>query len=177
MAKTGIVPASRMAMSEHPRLRYWQYVNRPLDQVQALLRNETLELIQRATMSAAMRTKDLLGKLLVQIGSVSIAADIRARVDRISDESPLPGLPPMTSVELHWEAASTPALFPLMSARLSVWQISSTETLVEIEGSYKPPLGVFGAAFDAVLGRRIAEASVQRFLQDVSSEIERPAHG
>ncbi len=65
--------------------------------------------------------------------------------------------------------------FPLMSARLSAWPMTSTETQLELEGEYEPALGALGTALDAVLGHRIAEASVDRLLQDVLEQVRRDA--
>ncbi len=89
------------------------------------------------------------------------------------DEHGVAGLSPVTCVDLGWEAARAPAFFPLMSARLSAWPITSTETQLELEGDYEPPFGALGSAIDAVLGHRIAEASIDRLLQDVLEQVRR----
>ena len=46
-----------------------------------------------------------------------------------------------------------------------------TATLL-LEGSYKPPLGVAGAAFDLVVGRKIAAATARALLSDIKAFIE-----
>jgi hypothetical protein len=78
-------------------------------------------------------------------------------------------------VDLGWEAARARAFFPLMSARLSAWPITSTETQLEIEGDCEPPFGALGNALNAAVGHRVAEASVDRLLQDVLEQIRRDA--
>jgi hypothetical protein len=60
-----------------------------------------------------------------------------------------------------------------MKAELSLWPLTSSETQLEIEGAYRPPLGVVGAAADAALGHRLAEATVHRFLDDVVEQVRR----
>ena len=54
-----------------------------------------------------------------------------------------------------------------MSAELRVYPLSFTETQVELVGNYDPPMGALGTALDAVLGHRIAEASVHRFVRAI----------
>lgn len=41
-----------------------------------------------------------------------------------------------------------------------------------LEGEYKPPLGVAGAVFDLVVGRRIASATLQSLLSDIKTFVE-----
>jgi hypothetical protein len=46
--------------------------------------------------------------------------------------------------------------------------LTATETHLDFLGRYDPPLGVVGDAMDALVGRRIAEASVHRFIGDLA---------
>ena len=55
-----------------------------------------------------------------------------------------------------------------MSAELSVYPLTGTETQLDFHGHYEPPLGLLGGAVDAVIGHKIAEASVHRFVSDVA---------
>jgi hypothetical protein len=60
-----------------------------------------------------------------------------------------------------------------MQAELSFWPLTSTETQLELEGAYEPPLGLVGGAIDAAVGHRLAEAVVHRFLNDVVEQLRR----
>lgn len=160
-------------MSEARKLRCYQYVDRTYTQVRTLLRGQPLEVLQKATTSAATRAKSVAANLKVELGGIEIGIEVRPHVLGIGDEEGIAGLSPVTRVRLSWEAARTPALFPLMRAELSLWPLSSTETQLEIEGAYEPPLGALGNAIDALVGHRIAEASVHRFLEDVVEQIRR----
>lgn len=73
----------------------------------------------------------------------------------------------VTIVSLEWEAARAPRLFPLMKAELKVYPLTATETQLDFSGTYEPPLGLVGSAADALLGHRIAEATVHRFVTDI----------
>jgi hypothetical protein len=46
------------------------------------------------------------------------------------------------------------------------------ETILTLDGAYKPPLGVAGAAFDLVAGRHIASATMRALLEDMKRFIE-----
>jgi hypothetical protein len=160
-------------MTEPRKLRCYQYVNRPYEQVRALLCGEPLVLLQRATNSAAARASSLATSLHVGVGGIEVGVNVRPHLRRIRDEQGVAGLSPATCLEIGWEASRAPALFPSMHLELSAWPLSSTETQLEIAGEYRPPLGIVGNALDAAIGHRIAEASVHRLLDDVVEQVRR----
>jgi hypothetical protein len=60
-----------------------------------------------------------------------------------------------------------------MHTILRAYPLTPTETQLELEGTYAPPLTVPGEGIvtddlTAVMGRRIAEASMLRFIQEVA---------
>jgi hypothetical protein len=55
-----------------------------------------------------------------------------------------------------------------VKADLSIYPLTATETQLDFSGLYEQPLGVVGKAMNAMLGHRIAEASVHRFVGDVA---------
>jgi hypothetical protein len=59
-----------------------------------------------------------------------------------------------------------------MEATFSIYALSSTETQLDLHGRYLPPLGLVGGAVNALVGNRVAEASVLRFIQDVRARLE-----
>jgi hypothetical protein len=77
----------------------------------------------------------------------------------------------VTRLSLAWEAADSPRLFPFMQAQLAVYPLTATETQLDFSGRYEPPLGALGTAMNAMVGHRIAEASVHRFLADVARHL------
>jgi hypothetical protein len=174
MVRLGIVRACKpLIMSQRKNVRCYGYVEHPYEQVRALLHDRPLELLQRATKSASARTRALVANLRVDLAGVEIGVDVRTHINRVRDEQGVAGLSPVTCVDLGWEAVHAPAIFPLMSARISAWPITSTETQLELEGDYEPPLGALGTALDALIGHRIAEASIDRLLQDLLEQIRR----
>ena len=57
-----------------------------------------------------------------------------------------------------------------MTAVLAVYPLTATETQLDFSGQYDPPLGAVGDAVDALVGHRIAEASVHRFVTEGTIE-------
>lgn len=160
-------------MSDSRKVRCYDYVDRPYDSVRELLRQRALEVFGHATASAAARAKSVDASLHARVGGIDVAVDVRIHVHAITDEPSVAGLSPVTSITLGWEAAQSTSLFPVMRAELSFWPVSSTETQLEVRGDYRPPLGTVGDAIDAVIGHRVAEAAVHRFLADVVEQIRR----
>lgn len=156
-----------------PQVRIYQYVNRPYGAVRELLRLRPVELFQRATTSAAARASAVAASLHAAVGGLDVGVDVRIHVQSVRDDPGVAGMSPVTHVELAWEAVRSPGLFPVMKAQLSFWPLTAGETQLEIEGAYKPPLGVVGNVMDAAVGHRIAEATVHRFLDDVVEQLRR----
>jgi hypothetical protein len=160
-------------MSEPQKLRCYQYVNRPYDAVRELLRQRPLEVFQRATTSAAERANAVEASLRAGIAGIDVGVDVRIHLHGIHDDAGVAGLSPVTRVTLVWEAKRAPAFFPVMKAELSFFPLTSTETQLELEGAYRPPLGAVGKVADAALGHRVAEATVHRFLDNIVEQIRR----
>ncbi len=64
-----------------------------------------------------------------------------------------------------------PQMFPLMKAELCFYPLTATETQLDFSGKYEAPFGFLGNAVDAVVGYRIAEASVHRFIENVAAHL------
>jgi hypothetical protein len=60
---------------------------------------------------------------------------------------------------------------------LSAAQETTQWSRLDLDGKYEPPLGPLGAAFDAVFGHRIAEATANVLLESVRDLIEARAAG
>jgi hypothetical protein len=157
-------------MSRRHEIQCYEYVNQPYEKVCDALRSDAAGVFERATRGAAARASDLAASLRVKLGSLEVGADIAIRVENVT-EGQLPrgvGDTPVTRIKLAWQAAKTPGLFPSMDAELSVYPLTPTETQLDLQGRYKLPLGALGGAIDAILGHRIAQASVRRLLEDVA---------
>lgn len=149
-------------------IRAFDYVNQPYEPVRDALKRDALGIFQRATKLAENRSNDLVAALSVDLAGINISKDIKIRVGEIKEETFGHGeLARLTQIPLEWQAADSPGLFPAMQAELKVYPLSFGETQVELTGRYDPPMGVLGSAVDRVLGHRLAEASVHRFVKAI----------
>ena len=154
-------------MSHRP-IRCFEYVNAPYARVAELVRRDPAGLLARATHAAQTRAKSVAVGLSVDIGAIEVGTDIDVEIDEVQDEQPRGAMSRVTRVGLRWKAAKLAALFPTMEATLSVYPLSPTETQVDLDGHYEPPGGVLGAGADALIGHRVAEASVHRLVAELA---------
>ena len=137
-------------------------------QVRAALSKNAPAVFQSATKAAASRAQSIASELRIDIGGIGIEADIRVSVKNIEVKNRAAMSRPATRLQLEWEAARMPRLFPIMKADLSIYPLTATETQLDFKGVYEPPLGPLGEAVNAIVGHRIAEVSVHRFVSDVA---------
>ncbi len=158
-------------MSERRELHCYQYVTVPYEKVRDALKKDASGMFQRATASAASRANELVSTLRVGAGPIEIGADVKIVVRKIDEKTSALG-DRTTELEIAWTAATATALFPSMEATLSIYPLSKQETQIDLYGRYKPPMGLVGNALDALVGHRVAEASVLRFVQDVAARVQ-----
>ena len=155
-------------MSKGREIHCYDYVNHPYAEVRDALSKNALWVFQSATRAAASRAQSIASELRVDLGAIGIEADIRISVKNIEVKDREGISEPVTRLQLEWEAATMPRFFPLMRAELSVYPLTATETQLDFRGLYEPPFGALGKAVNAIVGHRIAEASVERFVTDVA---------
>jgi len=160
-------------MSTGREIRSYDYVNHPYERVRDALGQNALTVFQSATKAAASRAQSVAAELHVDFGGVGVKADINISVKSIEEKIVEANSSPSTRLLLEWEAASVPGLFPLMKGELSVYPLTSTETQLDFCGLYEPPFGAVGRTMNAIVGHRIAEVSVHRFVSDVAGYLRR----
>jgi hypothetical protein len=151
-----------------PEIRCYDYVNHPYERVRDALRQNALTVFQSATKTATSRAQSVAAELHVDFGGIGVKTDVKIVLKSVEENVPDPSSYPTTTLRLEWEAATMPQLFPLMNGELSVYPLTSTETQLDFSGIYKPPFGAVGKTMNAIVGHRIAEASVHRFVEDVA---------
>ncbi len=155
-------------MSKGREIRCYDYVNHPYAHVRDVLTQDALTVFQSATKAAAARAQSIAAELHVDFGGIGIKTDIRISVINVEEKAPDAMSTPTTRLLLEWEAATMPRLFPLMKAELSLYALTATETQLDFLGFYEPPFGAMGKVMNAMVGHRIAEVSVHRFISDVA---------
>lgn len=148
------------------KIRCYDYVNHPYERVRDALKQNALTVFQSATKMAASRAQSVAAELRVDFAGIGVKTDIK--IDVRSVEEKAAGSMPTTKLALEWEAAKLPRLFPLMKGELLVYPLTTTETQLDFSGVYKPPFGTVGKTMNAIVGHRIAEVSVHRFVGDVA---------
>lgn len=72
---------------------------------------------------------------------------------------------------IHWKPQGGP--YPEFEGELTVRADETWETSrLELRGSYRPPGGIAGAAFDLVVGGHIASSTAQALLRRLGDEME-----
>jgi hypothetical protein len=149
-------------------IRSYDYVNHPYASVREALVADPAAIFRNATRAAAARARSVAAELRVKVAGMEVAAEIVCSVGAIEETAAGPHGTPLTRIPVSWEAANHPQFFPLMSSVLTIYPLTAAETQLDFLGHYDPPLGLIGDALDALVGHRIAEASVHRFVNDVA---------
>lgn len=155
-------------MSNSKTIRVFDYVNQPYETVRDRLTDDSIGVFRDATKVAALRASTVASELHVTIAGIEVGAEIAITINSVESTSKTVTSPETTKIELEWEAAKMPRLFPFMSAKLLIYPLTATETQLDLIGEYEPPLGIVGSAIDAAVGHRIAEASVHHFVKDIA---------
>ena len=150
------------------KIRCYDYVNHPYERVCDALKQNALVVFESATKTAASRAQSVAAELRVDFAGIGIKTDIKIDVKSVDEKAASSSSMPTTKLTLEWEAAKMPRLFPLMNGELFVYPLTATETQLDFSGVYKPPFGSIGKTMNAIVGHRIAEASVHRFVGDVA---------
>jgi hypothetical protein len=148
-------------------LYYYEYVNRIASEVVAELVSPSHTMFKAATESAVAEAHRFREQLRVEIAGLDIGKDVVIEVGQPEDKGYAVFIP------IKWRAESQAGLFPSMDAELEVMPLSDRQPLTQIGilGRYRPPIGVFGAIGDAMLGHRVAEASVRHFVIDLAARL------
>lgn len=154
-------------MSKGRELHCYDYVNHPYEKVRDVLKSDALKVFQSATKGAATRAESIASDLSVSIAGLEISREIAIQVNNIVEQGTASSA--KTTLQIQWQASETPRLFPLMNAELSIYPLTATETQLDFAGHYDPPAGALGGVIDSVVGHRIAEVSVHRFVTDIAT--------
>lgn len=151
-------------------LHCYEYVKLPFEQVRDALVHGGIDLFGRATRVALGRAQGLVSSLKVSIAGLEVGKNVVIRVTDIHASADGRAV----RLDLEWHAETGTSLFPSMRASLLASAFAK-ETRLDLRGTYEPPGGVLGSAADRLIGHRIAEASIHRFLDEVAESLVRGA--
>ncbi|MGP6156631.1 MAG: hypothetical protein ACLPYS_03740 [Vulcanimicrobiaceae bacterium] len=89
----------------------------------------------------------------VEIGDLVLERDVVATLQ------PKPGYPGYELMRIEWEPKDG-GPYPSFSGLLSIADEGAGFSRIDLDGSYAPPLGPLGVAFDAALGHRFAHETI-----------------
>lgn len=72
---------------------------------------------------------------------------------------------------LTWRSAVANRWVPALTGDLELAKLSDTTCQLSLLGSYGPPLSVVGEVGDRLVGHRVAEAAVRRFVQQLADRL------
>ncbi len=77
---------------------------------------------------------------------------------------------------LRWQVAGAGGgLFPVLDADISIRPAGDGGTLLRLDGSYRPPLGMIGDSLDRAILHRVADATIRAFLTGLTGVLTRSA--
>ena len=152
-------------------IHVYDYVNHGCGQVRDALLHDPKALFERATHAGAARAGDLGAELHVKIAGLEVGAAVEIEIVSLTEAALYNR--PATRIDLAWRAVNHAGWFPTMKASLSIYALTPTETQLDFEGRYDPPLGIVGAAIDATVMHRLARAAVTGFIQEVADYLRR----
>ena len=75
-------------------------------------------------------------------------------------------------VPVRWVATgATGAMFPQLDGNLELSSAEDGQSVLRLNGAYRPPLAAVGGGLDRLLLHRVADATIRRFLQDVAAGV------
>jgi hypothetical protein len=98
--------------------------------------------------------------LRVKVGDLKIERDVEFHLKS------KPAYPGYKLLDVSW-APKDGGPYPAFAGTLSVAQEAVGWSRIEIDGSYSPPFGIAGAAFDAAIGHRIAQGTASELLGEL----------
>jgi len=135
--------------------------------------NRARDLLAEAVQGAAQTGDERLMHLTFAIPAVQgaevgkdVAVTVKAAADPMHFDQPW---------SLHWKPVS--GLFPTFDGTLTVRADESyASSMLELEGTYSPPLGAAGVAFDTLIGQRVAAETARELLRRIGTTIESRYH-
>ena len=92
-------------------------------------------------------------------------ADLNVERDVEIHLAPKPGYPGYRLIDVTWRAAGG-GPYPVFHGTLSVEEEAGGWSRLDLDGDYDPPFGLIGAAVDAAVGHRVAEATANDLLSE-----------
>jgi len=153
--------------AELARLRATRAVRRPFEVVEKRLRIEPDRVVQLAYGDLANKDE---GVIPLALHPSLSWLRVPVRVESFTPIDPHRG----TVISIRWTPTRAAGLLPTLEADLEVRPGVHGSSELELEGRYRPPLGLAGLVFDRLVGRFVAASTARTFLDRVADCIEEP---
>jgi hypothetical protein len=151
---------------ELERVRVTRVVQRPFGEVERSLRVRPDHVVQLAYGDLADEHD---GMISLALHPSAPWLRVRVRVQSFTPIDPLRGV----VISIRWTPTRLNRLLPTMEADLKVRSAERGSSELELEGHYRPPLGVVGLVIDRVVGRFVASATAKTFLDLIGDCLEK----
>ena len=111
-------------------------------------------------LSAHFGGNDVTLPMRVRLGDLRLERDVEFHL------APKPGYPGYRLLDVSWEPKDG-GPYPHFHGTLSIAEDAIGWSRIEIDGTYQPPLGIAGAAFDAAVGHRMAQSTAAELLDEL----------
>jgi len=154
---------------DHDLVAY-AYVDVPFHAVSQLLATDPTAVLQPATAEAAGAAKPLAHAMGVELAGHAVAETVSVVPGAFRPT----GLTSCT-LDLSWAVPSGELLFPHLTAELEVCAVVLDPPLVQVtvHATYVPPAAVLHAGADRIMLRRLAEATLHRFVHEAADGLRR----
>ena len=147
------------------RLHVSRPVNPPSADVERMLRIQPERLLQLAYNVEAVAATG------VNIGLSPVKSQRWLRIPAHVEFWTPPSHQSNAIISLRWQAVHLSRYFPVLEADLAVRPGTNTAQ-VELNGTYRPPLGIVGLIFDHLVGKRIATVAAIGFIDAICAAID-----
>jgi hypothetical protein len=147
-------------------LRAFVEIGLPVEGAASILKRLPQVLVEGFADEAVGRTD----AVLTQVGFAVRGGRVARRVEIVVGGAV--ETPTRTWLPLIWKVTSAAGLFPSLEGELEAASLGSSRTQIGLSARYKPPFGVVGSTVDRMFLHRVAEATVQDFIQRVAGAVE-----
>lgn len=110
---------------------------------------------------------ELLAKVGIKVGKLEAYKHVQLRVG-VSSAALSPG---RLMLPVSWEAVGGPPIFPSMEGTLHVEAVGADSTRLTLNARYDPPLGNLGRLIDRALMHRIAQITMNDFIDRLAGAL------
>ncbi|MEO8755885.1 MAG: hypothetical protein ABI624_24750 [Casimicrobiaceae bacterium] len=155
-------------MTNHHELHCQAHVDHDYASVRETLLADKREILREATRRAAAAA--VTTELGVMVGVYELIAELELAVES-TWPSRSPAGKPALAITLSWRSPRRLEWFPTMSATMTCYALSATETEIDLDGAYDPARSVFGT-IDPGTTNRFTHRVVENFVREVAASVQ-----